>query len=292
MLGLSSGGSRLVMGVVVVAMGLALTACGSKSINRAPVEDRGHSRSDASVKQLPGFENAGKPGYYTVKPGDTLIRIGLESGQSHRDITRWNSLENPDRIEVGQVLRVVPPHSNEPAAAAVAVSKPVQSAAVVSTPIAAGQNKPAVAPASAPVATPVAAPATAPVAASTMGDDEPAWIWPANGSVLAGFDEAKNKGLDIGGNSGDAVVAAAEGRVVYAGEGLRGYGKLIILKHNNTYLTAYAHNKTLLVKEDAAVKRGQKIAEMGDTDADRVKLHFEVRKQGKPVDPAKYMPNR
>ena len=87
-------------------------------------------------------------------------------------------------------------------------------------------------------------------------------------------------------------MAAADGRVVYAGAGLRGYGNLIILKHNNTYLTAYAHNKTLLVKEDAAVKRGQKIAEMGDTDADRVKLHFEVRKQGKPVDPAKYMPNR
>lgn len=289
MLGLSSGGSRWVMGVVVVAMGLALTACGSKSINRAPVEDRGHSRTDTSYKQLPGFENAGKPGYYTVKPGDTLIRIGLESGQSHKDITRWNSLENPDRIEVGQVLRVVPPYSSEPAA--VAVARPVQSGAVTSTPIAAGQNKPAAA-ASAPAATPAAVPVAAPVAASTMGDDEPAWIWPANGSVLAGFDESKNKGLDIGGNSGDAVLAAAEGRVVYAGEGLRGYGKLIILKHNNTYLTAYAHNKTLLVKEDAAVKRGQKIAEMGDTDADRVKLHFEVRKQGKPVDPAKYMPNR
>lgn len=289
MLGLSSGGSRWVMGVVVVAMGLALTACGSKSINRAPVEDRGHSRADTSYKQLPGFENAGKPGYYTVKPGDTLIRIGLESGQSHKDITRWNSLENPDRIEVGQVLRVVPPYSSEPAA--VAVARPVQSGAVTSTPIAAGQNKPAAA-ASAPAATPAAVPVAAPVAASTMGDDEPAWIWPANGSVLAGFDESKNKGLDIGGNSGDAVLAAADGRVVYAGEGLRGYGKLIILKHNNTYLTAYAHNKTLLVKEDAAVKRGQKIAEMGDTDADRVKLHFEVRKQGKPVDPAKYMPNR
>jgi len=117
-------------------------------------------------------------------------------------------------------------------------------------------------------------------------------MWPGNGAVLAGFDEVKNKGLDIGGNAGDPVFAAAEGKVVYAGSGLRGYGNLIILKHNNTYLTAYAHNQTLLVKEDQTVKRGQKIAEMGNSDADRVKLHFEVRKQGKPVDPTKYLPSR
>ena len=109
---------------------------------------------------------------------------------------------------------------------------------------------------------------------------------------MAGFDEAKNKGLDIGGAAGDAVLASAEGKVVYAGAGLRGYGNLIILKHNNTFLTAYAHNQTLLVKEDQSVKKGQKIAEMGNSDADRVKLHFEVRRQGKPVDPSKYLPAR
>jgi lipoprotein NlpD len=108
--------------------------------------------------------------------------------------------------------------------------------------------------------------------------------------VLTGFDEVKNKGLDIGGAAGDPVLASADGKVVYAGEGLRGYGKLIILKHNNTYLTAYAHNQALAVKEDQTVKKGQKIAEMGSSDADRVKLHFEVRRQGKPVDPAKYLP--
>ena len=110
--------------------------------------------------------------------------------------------------------------------------------------------------------------------------------------MLAGFDDAKNKGLDIGGAAGDPVVASLDGKVVYAGAGLRGYGNLIILKHNNTYLTAYAHNQTLLVKEDQTVKKGQKIAEMGNSDADRVKLHFEVRKQGKPVDPVKYLPSR
>ena len=108
--------------------------------------------------------------------------------------------------------------------------------------------------------------------------------------MLTGFDEVKNKGFDISGKAGDPIVAAADGRVVYAGAGLRGYGNLIILKHNNTFLTAYAHNQTLLVKEDQSVKKGQKIAEMGSSDADRVKLHFEIRRQGKPVDPAKYLP--
>jgi len=110
--------------------------------------------------------------------------------------------------------------------------------------------------------------------------------------VLSGFDEVKNKGVDLGGSAGDPVLAAADGRVVYAGAGLRGYGNLIIVKHNNTYLTAYAHNQALLVKEDQAVQRGQKIAEMGSSDADRVKLHFEVRRQGKPVDPIEYLPRR
>jgi len=114
--------------------------------------------------------------------------------------------------------------------------------------------------------------------------------WPTRGSVLAGFDEVKNKGVDIAGKAGDPVLAAADGKVVYAGSGLRGYGNLVIIKHNNTYLTAYAHNQSLLVKEDQAIKRGQKIAEMGNSDADQVKLHFEIRRQGKPVDPAKYLP--
>jgi lipoprotein NlpD len=109
---------------------------------------------------------------------------------------------------------------------------------------------------------------------------------------VASFDEAKNKGLDIAGKAGDPVLAAADGRVVYAGAGLRGYGNLIIVQHNKTYLTAYAHNQTLLVREDQSVRKGQKIAEMGSSDADRVKLHFEVRKQGRPVDPAKVLPNR
>lgn len=292
MFGFVRGGS----GLVCVALGVLLSGCGSTALNRAPVEDRGASASKSvvvmdartqAVKQPLGFENAGKPGYYTVKPGDTLIRIGLDAGQHHKDIARWNALDNPDRIEVGQVLRVVPPVASEP----VAVAKPITTASVAPAPLAAAQA-PAKA-ASAPVvaaSAPAAAVSPAPTASTSSGDEELGWIWPSKGAVLTGFDEVKNKGLDLGGAAGDPVVAAAEGRVVYSGEGLRGYGKLIILKHNNTYLTAYAHNQTLLVKEDQSVKRGQKIAEMGSTDSDKVKLHFEVRRQGKPVDPAKYLP--
>jgi len=277
----------------VVALAAAVLAgCASSTRHPAPVEDRNAARPQPAVvadsKPLPGAENAGKPGYYTVRPGDTLIRIALENGQNWRDIVRWNNIENPNVIEVGQVLRVIAPAGLP--ATDVAVVRPVAPSSTAPSAL-----TPTQAPASAPrpvASAPAPAPAATPPAASG-GDDELAWSWPvAGGSVLAGFDEAKNKGLDIGGKAGDAVMASADGRVVYAGAGLRGYGNLIILKHNNTYLTAYAHNQALLVKEDQSVKKGQKIAEMGSSDADRVKLHFEIRRQGKPVDPAKYLPAR
>lgn len=274
--------------LAVSLLGLFLVGCGSKVIHRAPVEDRGSQVKRQSVvpveptaqplQQLPGYENAGKPGYYTVKPGDRLIRIGLDHGQAYKDIARWSSIENPDRIEVGQVLRIVPPLSEG------IVAKPVvlaSAAPVAISPLpAATASKPA------------SQPAVATTTPATGADDEPAFIWPNNGAVLASFDDVKNKGLDISGAAGDPVLASADGRVVYAGAGLRGYGNLVILKHNNTYLTAYAHNQKLLIKEDQSVKKGQKIAEMGSSDSDRVKLHFEVRRQGKPVDPSKYLPAR
>ena len=266
---------------VVMAAG-----CSSRSLNPAPVEDRGTSASRQSpsmpapvdtsgIKQPPGFENAGKPGYYTVKPGDTLIRIGLDTGQNFRDIVRWNNLENPNLIEVGQVLRIVPPGGDNP----LVVTRPVTSGTTAATTTAAAPARPA---------SSAVTSASSPQPAST--EDDIAWIWPAQGKLIAGFDEVKNKGYDIDGKAGDPIIAAGDGRVVYAGAGLRGYGNLIILKHNNTFLTAYAHNQTLLVKEDQSVKKGQKIAEMGNSDADRVKLHFEIRRQGKPVDPVKYLP--
>ncbi len=293
------------LAVVAVAV---LSACGSKPMSHAPVEDRVSVPSRpvempapvAPVKPISTNENANKAGYYTVKAKDTLISIGLEAGQSYKDIARWNNIENPNRIEIGQVLRIAPPVSTD-----VAVSKPLVTGAATATPINAGAAKPAGATATTPGAATAAATASTPatnpgpaastaavVAPAAASEDDMGWIWPGNGVVLAGFDEAKNKGLDISGAAGDAVVASADGKVVYAGAGLRGYGNLIILKHNNMYLTAYAHNQTLLVKEDQAVKKGQKIAEMGSSDADRVKLHFEVRRQGKPVDPAKYLPAR
>jgi lipoprotein NlpD len=281
-----------------------LAGC-SSTPNRAPVEDRtAGTRAPApaavptapaaapvdAVKPLPGAENSGKAGYYTVKPGDTLIRIGLENGQNWKDLVKWNSLDRPDVIEVGQVLRVLPP-GVDPGAAS---SKPITSARVEARPLDAKPAGPA-ASGLAPTVSPSPAPAPAVAAASPStreGDDDVAWGWPAVGAVVMPFDDGKSKGLSIGGKAGDPVTAAADGRVVYAGSGLRGYGNLIILKHNNTYLTAYAHNQALLVKEDQAVRRGQKIAEMGSTDSDSVKLHFEIRKQGKPVDPAKLLPPR
>jgi lipoprotein NlpD len=281
---------RLALPCALAAALLLAAGCTTRSSTHAPVEDRGTGLSRSTpgavdtgnVKQLPGFENAGKPGYYTVKPGDTMIRIGLENGQNWRDIVRWNNLENPNIIEVGQVLRVVPPSSENP----LVVTRPVTSGSVTTSTT---STTPAQATSA---ARPASAPAGASPAPAATGEEDIAWIWPAQGTMLAGFDEAKNKGLDISGKAGDPVIASADGRVVYAGAGLRGYGNLIILKHNNTFLTAYAHNQTLLVKEDQSVKKGQKIAEMGNSDADRVKLHFEIRRQGKPVDPSRYLPAR
>jgi lipoprotein NlpD len=303
MSGISTRWGLVGAALVMVA---ALAACSSKPANRAPVEDRSVSATKPAVvpvttdgKPMPGAENAGKPGYYTIRKGDSLMRIGLDTGQAWRDIARWNGIENPNLIEVGQVIRVVPPVGTVASAAAsdapsVAVTRPVTSSSV--TPVTPGTVVPGPAPAaSAAAPTASASASTAPAAsapAAIAGEDEIAFIWPSNGVLLAGFDEAKNKGLDLGGKAGDPVQAAADGRVVYAGAGLRGYGNLVILKHNNTYLTAYAHNQTLLVKEDQSVRKGQKIAEMGNSDADRVKLHFEIRRQGKPVDPAKFLPAR
>lgn len=301
---MSRAGLKVFCALGLVALLAACAGSGGR-VAPAPVEDR-TSRSQgaaasASVpsrvapdKPMPGAENAGKPGYYTVKPGDTLIRVGLDHGQNWRDIARWSGLENPNVIEVGQVLRVIPPGAS--VATEGVVVRPVSQTQIAQAPAAQPQPAPPKPAAATAPATPPASPsnpqsASAP-AADVTADDALAFVWPAQGNLLATFDEAKNKGFDIAGKAGDPIVAAADGRVVYAGSGLRGYGNLIILKHNNIFLTAYAHNQSLLVKEDQNVKRGQKIAEMGSTDTDQVKLHFEIRRQGKPVDPAKFLPAR
>ena len=270
---------------------MVLSGCANKN-RPAPVEDRSPNAARAPAKMVASADNAGKPGYYSVKSGDTLIRIGMDNGQSWRDIARWNNIENPNLIETGQVLRVTPPEETG------VVVRPVSSTNVVTSPAPANTaSAPAPVSNTASVRPPASAanPPNASTPANNLANTDSAeetvsFQWPTRGNVLAGFDEVKNKGIDIAGKAGDPVLAAADGKVVYAGSGLRGYGNLVILKHNNTYLTAYAHNQSLLVKEDQAIKRGQKIAEMGNSDADQVKLHFEIRRQGKPVDPAKYLP--
>ncbi|WP_298290674.1 peptidoglycan DD-metalloendopeptidase family protein [Thiomonas sp.] len=253
---------------------------------------------------------AGQPGYYTVQPGDTLRRIALQYGTTWQNLAQWNHLDDPNVIEVGQVLRVVPPQSTAPVAAApsaaasqgagVAQSFPVTPLA----PVAPQTAKSGAAPApekSAAGATPSPAASAAPASTgpavmagnlATSTHDGIVWSWPTSGKIIQGFNGTTSKGIDIAGNLGDPVYAAAAGRVVYAGSELRGFGKLIIIKHNDDYISVYAHNNVMLVKEGEAVKRGQKIAEMGSTDAPRVELHFEIRLRGKSIDPLGVLPKQ
>ena len=284
--------------VISSALPLAMAACTHVSLHQpAPVEQRQLGKpapaasapaEPASAASAPSADGKPQPGFYTVKQGDSLLRIALDNGQSLRDITRWNNIQNPDRIEIGQVLRVVAPNVDASAVSA----KPIAVArSDAPRPLDAKQDaKPASAASAPQAAASTPAPTTTP--AQQRSDDDPAWGWPASGPVIAGFDDPRNKGLDLGGKAGDPVYAAADGRVVYVGNDLRGFGNLVIIKHSDTYLSAYAHNQSLLVKDDQVVRKGQRIAEMGSTDADQVKLHFEVRKQGKPIDPARVLPNR
>ena len=306
--------------VPVVASALLLAGCFSQA--PAPTVDRAGT---PVARSAPPVQPSGL-GYYTVKRGDTLYRIALENGQDYRDVAAWNGIALPlAAIKDGQVLRVVPP---APAAdAGATVAKPVTTAPVVESrsldepPMAAQvapsnghlkreprvgkepysdeayarlNRQPEVTVAKAPETRPAEVrpevkPDPAPVAS---GPDDVAWAWPTSAKLTSPFSESGSKGFDFAGKVGDPVMAAADGKVVYAGSGLRGYGELVIVKHNATFLSAYAHNRKILVKEGQSVTRGQKIAEMGNTDADSVKLHFEIRKQGKPVDPAQYLPKR
>jgi len=292
-----------------------------------------------------------------VKRGDTLAAIALEFGLDYREVAGWNGIDNPDRILVGQVLRLAPPGETRAGATVdaatgvttaplksappVVESRPAVAAGVAAAPPGPPRNtdtlkvspkalkepyseamaremakapvepvviakaEPSRAPTAAtpatvaPAAVPPAAPAAAPAAPSAApsgptsadADDDIDWVWPAKGKLVTGFSDTANlKGIDIAGQAGAPVIASAGGKVVYAGAGLRGYGKLVIIKHNNKFLSAYAHNREILVKEGQQVTRGQKIAEMGSTDADQTKLHFEIRRLGKPMDPLKYLP--
>ena len=207
------------------------------------------------------------PGFYRVQRGDTVSGIARENRQSVHSIARWNHLADPNAIDVGQVLRVAPPGGTSTAGTAMTRrSRPPEA-----------RSRPA---------------PEAPAEAAAKPAAPIALVWPARGTVIRPFNGRDSKGIDIADAAGTPIVAAAAGRVVYAGNGLRGYGNLLIIKHRDGYLTAYAHNEALLVKEDQEVSQGQEIARMGSTDNDRVMLHFELRYEGRSIDPARALPPR
>jgi lipoprotein NlpD len=302
---------------------LLVAGCESTS-NRAPVIDRAAIGSPEAGMVAPDQ----RPGFYTIQKGDTLYSVARSHGIDQKDLAEWNNIQDASAIHIGQQLSLSPPYQltqpslfpvPEPPAPSTSIAvapntTPLsQEKQVVSTgklktepkafklpysELAVAQVKGL---ASAP---PIAVAKADPLTDKTLGaevspppspaeaipnDDRVDWMWPTKGKVLEGFTES-TKGIDIAGKPGQAVTASAAGKVVYSGAGLRGYGKLIIIKHNNTYLSAYAHNNKLLVKEGQTVARGQQIAEMGNTDTNLIKLHFEIRKNGKPVDPLKHLP--
>jgi len=277
---------------------IGLVAGCSTTTRQAPIVERPVTAAPtrpapAKVEEAPRHDERGM---YTVRKGDTLLRIALDVGENYRDLVTWNNLANPDDIKVGQVLRVsqpggersaniqtqpvpMPPPANVPRKTEPRADKTPYSEGKVAT--------------TTPPATTTTTPAAPAAPAAAAGDEARlSWMWPSEGRVIATFDDGRNKGVDIAGKAGQPVVAAGSGKVMYAGSGIRGYGNLVIVKHSNSLLSAYAHNRKIVVKEGDNVTRGQQIAEMGDSDADTVKLHFEIRHQGKPVDPTRFLPVR
>jgi lipoprotein NlpD len=286
--------------VVALAAVLALAAgCASRSTPPAPVTDARAPKPVAGKAFTPAPTPAAIPKsvaeLYTVKRGDTLYSIALDHGADYRDLAQWNRLDDPTRLRAGQQLRVRPP------AAAVAAAEPERPGAaqvgsvrilgrVESRPLESLPPLPPRAPARPELArmeTPKAEPAKSFAPASTGFSQ---FIWPVKGKVLAEFAEPRRKGIDIDGKPGDPILAAAPGHVTYIGTGIPGMGKLVVLKHENGFITVYAHNRNILVKEKQAVARGQKIAELGSTDSERPKLHFQIRKGAAAVDPLLYLP--
>lgn len=309
---------------------LALSACSARG--PAPVAERNAVRTPQPVAakaeavrpQTPQIEPSTN-GLHAVQRGDTLYAIAFANNLDYREVAVWNKLESPDRILVGQVLRLTPPPgavetrplevSPEPNPRPLADPPLLRTPQAVlltysATNWAQVAGTPAVA-AAAPAPRPDPAPSTeAPPKPETAAKAEPAtksepaapppavaavvdnWLWPAEGTLAGRFGAAGGKGIDIVGTRNSPVKAVAPGKVVYSGTGLRGYGHLLIVKHAGEFLSAYAHNESVLVKEGDSVKAGQHIALMGDSGADRVKLHFEIRRYGKPLDPLDYLPER
>lgn len=270
---------------------MLLSGCVSSPPGGVQVVDRGQNQGRAPLIQRQPV----RTGHYVVQRGDTLYSIAFRFGWDWKALAARNSIPAPYTIRPGQLIRfdvpsaggapVVVQQSKPPATKPPTSRPPVQSQPPAKTPTPTAQPQPPV----------VAAGGSAtagkvqPVQRSAQG-----WAWPANGMLIGKFSSngSLNKGIDIAGELGQPVLAAADGAVVYAGSGLRGYGELVIIKHSDAYVSAYGHNRRLLVREGQQVKVGQHIAEMGSTGADRVKLHFEIRRQGKPVDPLQYLPRR
>lgn len=255
---------------IACALVMLVSACSSSSIH-APVHTRGNQ--SATDTQLPPVRRqpARNSNYYTVQRGDTLYSIAWQYGLSYQQLAAMNAVHSPYTIYTGQKLRVRP------------------SATPVTRPAPTRTTKPA-------TPTPVKKSVTRAVPQAKTKTQISAyngkWTWPTRGRVLSGFNpnEQGKKGIDIGGHEGQPVKAAAGGKVVYVGSGLVGYGRLIIIKHNQSLLSAYGHNSKLLVAEGEYVKAGQMIAKMGSSGTSRTELYFEVRKNGKPVNPLQYLP--
>ena len=260
---------------------LSSAAPEARALDEAPV-----------VRPLPGASQSATPSAQSAAPAATPA--APTAAPTAAPSAASNSL-----LRSGPLARKLPYSDqnlallSKPEPAAVAPSS--ASASVASPAASATPTLPATPPAAqpAPQAAPGASAANAQANTDGDGDDDNIdWAWPSNGKLLAGFSEPANKGIDLAGRIGDPVLAAAAGKVVYSGQGLRGYGKLVIIKHNKTFLSAYAHNSNILVKEGQSVTRGQRIAEIGNTDSDSPKLHFEIRRFGKPTDPIKFLPAR
>jgi lipoprotein NlpD len=265
---------RLATGLLVLTV---VSACGSRQV-RAPVESRTPPLDGDSAR-------------YTVYSGETLYAVAFRYGLNVHDLAAWNGIEAPYVIHPGQRLRLAPRPDAVPSSAAPPRVAPPPERGEDGGPALAGHNPPPLAVEPARREEPVPRVQPGPLVDAKTREGL-AWEWPAQGRIVRGFDQGGSKGLDIAGKLGTPVRAAAAGRVVYAGSGLAGYGKLIIVKHNNTYLSAYAHNERVLVEEGDSVARGQHIAHMGRSGAQEVKLHFEIRRDGKPVDPLSYLPKR
>ena len=302
--------------LVALSVGLSALATGCSVRQGAPVIERGAGpRSETAPSRVSGggvqSSSDVRPEFYTVRKGDTLFSIALDQGLDYRELADWNGISDPGVIRAGQTLRLKPPRT-------AATRAPLRtSPAVEGHPIGGAQQAGAGATSrvkTEPKAT--RAPYTDQTYAQLAQDKSRstssaarsparpvprqapsgeggviAWVWPANGKVISTFnDAAKLKGISIAGKLGQPVTASAAGRVIFSGTGIRGFGKLIVIKHNDKFLSVYAHNKELLVKEGQTVAKGQKIAEMGKSDTDQVKLHFEIRRFGKPVDPMTLLP--